>query len=137
MSCPGYVRSFPRKGVADVDRGCLRDDIPLVLELLEDRVLGAWVLGSVLARLEIWINSLRAWIEAPVFGHGLGSYEWAYAPWKEWHLTLFPTMGSVLNAPLTAVGMAHSEPIQILAEFGLIGAALSSIALVLAREVAP
>ena len=75
-------------------------------------------------RLEIWTNSILTWLDNPIFGSGLGTFETAYAPHRADHWTYFPEMGTVLQSLAVHAGAAHNEILQILVELGLIGAAL-------------
>lgn len=77
---------------------------------------------SVLARLELWWNSLVAWLHSPVFGHGLGSFDAAYSPHRAAHKWFLDR--SILDSPYTAAGMAHNVGLHALVEIGAIGAAI-------------
>lgn len=64
--------------------------------------------GSVTSRLDLWHDGLRAWLDAPLFGAGLGGWDTAHP--------LHETADH-----LWAFQYAHNEPLQILAEQGLVG----------------
>lgn len=78
--------------------------------------------SSLEVRAEIWINSLYAWWEAPWFGHGFGSFSYAYQPFREAHLPYLD--GRLLMAPSFYAGAAHNEVIQTLVEFGVVGTSI-------------
>ena len=75
-----------------------------------------------LARVEIWHNSFLAWLDAPILGHGLGSFEQAYNAHRAGHMWLIND--SILTLPWNAAGAAHNVFLQSLIEVGLIGTAL-------------
>jgi O-antigen ligase len=79
--------------------------------------------ASVLARLELWWNSLMAIFDAPVFGHGMGGFEPAYSVHRASHAWFYD--GTILAQPWAAAGMAHNVMLQSLIEIGLIGTALA------------
>lgn len=85
--------------------------------VLGDRVadLGAGTSG----RGALWSASLDAWREAPVFGHGLGTFARALAP----HVT-------AETAPVLATqGAAHDFVLQWLVQTGLVGTAMGAATL--------
>ena len=63
-----------------------------------------------------------AWLDAPFFGHGLGSFEQAYAPHRADHQWFLDS--SVMASPYVAAGMAHNAVLQSLIELGLFGTVL-------------
>lgn len=78
---------------------------------------------SVTSRVTVWKESLSAWLDAPVFGAGLGGWDTVW-PLHEQGVHLF------------AFSHAHSEPVELLVELGVVG--LAGLALLLvgwAREV--
>lgn len=83
------------------------------------------LVSSISSRLELWINSVFAWLDAPVFGHGLGSFDYAYAPHRIEHLRWFHH--SILTHPNVSAGAAHNEALQVLVELGLTGLALACV----------
>lgn len=89
---------------------------------LASGVIGPDMMGSVAARFEIAFNSLAMWLDAPLWGHGLGSFNVVYPNYQERHLNVFPTMGTVFGADMSYyAGAAHNEYAQVLADYGLIG----------------
>jgi O-antigen ligase len=92
---------------------------------LASGIVGADMFHSVLARAEISINTLAMWLNSPIWGHGLGSFNPLYPEYQERHLHLLPSIGTVFGADMSYfAGAAHNEYAQVLAEYGLIGAAL-------------
>lgn len=95
----------------------------------------AWSISSLRTRIELWTNTIALWLEKPLLGHGFGSFNYEYPRFQEYHLSFFPEMGTLLNQPGMFSGSAHSEPLQLLAELGLIGFLLASgFVAVLLRE---
>lgn len=82
------------------------------------------VTASVKARVEIWINTAAMIMENPLFGHGAGSFDYLYPKFEAVHLNFFPGWGFYHPISVYA-GAAHNEPLQIVAEFGLVGLALA------------
>ena len=80
------------------------------------------LVSSISSRLELWINSVFAWLDAPLFGHGIGSFDYAYAPHRIDHLRWL--QGSILTHPNVSAGAAHNEGLQVLVELGMVGLAL-------------
>jgi len=80
-------------------------------------------LGSVFTRLEISYNSLVLWTQHPLGGVGAGGYNYAYHSVQEAHFSWLGH-GSALKNGHYYVGFAHNEPVQLLSEYGLVGAAL-------------
>lgn len=85
----------------------------------------AWSLSSVRTRLEIWTNTLALWLEKPWFGHGFGSFNHEYPRLQEFHLGVFPEMGTLFNQPAMYSGAAHNDALQVLAELGIVGLVLA------------
>lgn len=105
----------------------------LVLVPIDAMVLwgySAWSLASLRVRIELWSNTLALWLEKPLLGHGFGSFNHEYPRYQEFHLSLFPEMGSLLNQPAMFSGQAHSEPLQLLAELGIVGFLLAAVFLI-------
>ena len=71
------------------------------------------------ARLELWFNGLAAWLDKPLLGWGLGSFEWGYG----YHRFDFSqvSQATILNVPNVLAGAAHNAVVQTLVELGLIG----------------
>jgi hypothetical protein len=80
---------------------------------------------SVTSRVEIWLGTWEAFRQAPIFGHGFGSWMHFYPPLQEHFLTILP------NASLSQTELAgyppaaHLEPLQFLAELGVVGAVIA------------
>lgn len=74
---------------------------------------------SLTQRGEIWINTVWMWLDSPVWGHGFASFTYLYPDYQQDHLPIIS--GTLLNSPALLAGEAHSEPLQLLAELGLIG----------------
>lgn len=87
-----------------------------------------WSLGS---RVEIWANTFRMWLEAPVFGHGFGSFLYEYPRFMEW----FPFDHT--DGAHVYVGAAHNEYLHLLSELGLVGLVLSIPLLIGVKYKAP
>lgn len=79
------------------------------------------------ARIELWTNALFAWWEKPIFGWGLGSFDWAYNAHRTDYLGLFPSMRTILPWPTVLAGAAHNAIMNVLVELGLIGALLVAV----------
>ena len=85
-------------------------------------VIGPNMMGSVSARFEIAFNTLAMWLDSPLWGHGLGSFNVVYPNYQERHFAVFPQMGTVFGADMSYyAGAAHNEYAQVLADYGLIG----------------
>ncbi len=84
-----------------------------------------WTISSLRTRIELWANTIGMWLENPLLGHGFGSFNYVYPGYQEFHLQYFPQIGTLLNQPGMFSGAAHSEPLQLLAELGLIGFVLA------------
>ena len=82
-------------------------------------------MSSVLARVELWINSIMAWMDAPIFGHGLGSFDWSYSQHRADHLAWMPT--TILTTNTVSAGAAHNEYLHILVELGCVGLLLCAL----------
>ena len=77
-------------------------------------------------RAEMWINSAAAWLDAPFFGHGLGSFNDVYDRFREVHVSYMPGYETRLHPITMSAGEAHNEALQILVEFGLVGLILAA-----------
>ena len=60
----------------------------------------------------------------PLFGAGLGSFEWAYGPHRTDHMQWLG-QATILDQPMVSAGVAHNEFLQIGVELGLIGLGLA------------
>jgi hypothetical protein len=66
------------------------------------------------------------WLDSPVWGHGLGSFNVLYPLYQERHIALLPQLGSVFGPDMSYIaGAAHNEYVQILSDYGLIGAVIA------------
>ncbi len=88
----------------------------------------AWTLfadptGTALVRHTIWRGAWPLWLEAPIAGHGLGTFVGAI------QRTIPPE--APLNGLTPNVGHAHCEPLELLAELGAVGLLLAAIPLLL------
>ncbi len=82
--------------------------------------LDAGIFKSVGDRLELGINTVVLWWESPIFGHGLGSFNFEYPRVQQSHLGLLGQR--TLLRPVTVyAGTPHNEFLQILSDFGLAG----------------
>ena len=76
------------------------------------------------ARLELWYGGLAAWLDKPIFGWGLGSFEWGFGYHRnDWGYLAGST---ILTTPNVLAGAAHNVVVQTLVELGLIGLACAS-----------
>lgn len=82
--------------------------------------------NSILARMELTYNTLAMWLDAPFFGNGSGSFNFAYAGHQEDHLKYIPDF-SIFGAITMYPGAAHNEIAQILAEHGIAGLVLVQV----------
>tara|TARA_Y100000310_G_scaffold329437_1_gene399282 strand:- start:5903 stop:7321 length:1419 start_codon:yes stop_codon:yes gene_type:complete len=76
-------------------------------------------------RIELGANTVALWWEAPLAGHGLGSFSYEYPRLQEWHLGIFPWVGTILLGDLT-MGAAHNDWFQLLAEGGAVALVLAA-----------
>lgn len=79
---------------------------------------------SIFARVPIIINSALIWLSQPFYGIGAGSFNYVYPMFQERHLEWLDIGTEVFLSKERVVGAAHNEYIQLLATFGLFGAAL-------------
>ena len=79
---------------------------------------------SIRPRFALTLNTLRLWLDAPVFGHGAGSFDALYPLYKEWHLQYFEHADKLLGNKMVKAGAAHNEILQFLAEYGVVGIGL-------------
>ena len=73
---------------------------------------------NLVARIELWVPAIKMWLAHPIFGTGLGGFDyWFFKYWER--LPIGSSMG-----PLNYPGAAHNEYFDFLAQFGLVGVAL-------------
>ena len=78
---------------------------------------------SAMARIEIWIDTLRLIALSPVWGHGFGSFMYEYPRLQEWHTGVFTAWGIQQTGVAHHAGAVHNEYLQVVAELGLVGLA--------------
>lgn len=74
------------------------------------------------SRLFIWRTAVRTWQAHPAWGTGAGTFNAAYAAYR-------PPGALTTYAMLRIPGSAHNDYLQLLAEIGLVGAAVLSVAI--------
>jgi O-antigen ligase len=74
-----------------------------------------------LVRGELWFNVGYMILAKPFIGHGLGSYVETYPLYKEAHGDLLPWINLSYESYATESEAAHNEPLQLLAELGIVG----------------
>jgi len=82
---------------------------------------------SVAVRLELYINTVNAWLTSPIWGHGLGGFNWIYPKFQESHYAIYPQSETVLTLATFFAGAAHNEYLQVLNDFGMVGALLATL----------
>ena len=79
-------------------------------------------------RVELWHNTLLMWLSSPVFGHGIGSFDYVYPVFAERHLWLIDR--TLLSNPVMLATASHSDILQLLAALGVVGFGLGAMVLV-------
>lgn len=93
---------------------------------------------SVMARAEFYHNTLALWLDRPLIGAGAGSFEYLYPRYQFRHLERLPDYNySEFKALTDHIATAHSDVLQSLAEFGLVGFALLATIVLLALSATP
>jgi len=103
---------------------------PLNIVLLWPELVPDGLLGSLGSRVVFSFNTIAMWLDSPVFGWGFGSYNYEYPRYMLEHqswLSFGPRM-----ALSNYIGAAHNEPLQLLAELGVVGLALASLTILAA-----
>lgn len=86
-------------------------------------VAGAFVFWeSVIDRFEFAYNTFTIWLDYPLFGYGLGGFDYLYPGYAENHMAV--TGQSRMDGLKWYAGAAHNEFMQFMAELGLVGFAL-------------
>lgn len=80
--------------------------------------------GTADVRVEIWKTGIRMWQANPVFGVGAGNFRWVIGDYQT--AEQFEKFGRSLGGSI----VAHSLPVELLAELGLAGA-IATVALVI------
>jgi O-antigen ligase len=93
---------------------------------------GQRVLTSIAQRIELGFNTLLMWLDRPLFGSGLGGFNYLYPQYQEAHVGLIDSRS--LHGVWLFAGATHNEYIQALAVFGLVGCALIAAFLWLALK---
>jgi O-antigen ligase len=84
---------------------------------------------STMFRFELLTNSTLLWLESPIWGHGLGGFDFEYPRVQERHLSVFPWLQTVMFADMRiTAGAAHNDILQGLTELGLVGMAILGFA---------
>jgi O-antigen ligase/Tfp pilus assembly protein PilF len=118
---PERRRAWPVLAVAVLVAGAAVARLPAVG--LRASSLGPAQEDTVASRLFIWQTALRVWRAHRIWGTGLGTFNAAYAPAR-------PAGVHATYAMLAVPGSAHNDYLQLLAETGLVGAALLGAVLV-------
>lgn len=79
-------------------------------------------LTSVLERFELSSNTFWMWLDNPILGVGIGSFNHQYPFYQEAHVRFLGT--KVVRSIHNYAGAAHNDYLQMLAVFGLVGAAI-------------
>jgi len=77
------------------------------------------------SRLPVWLNSLAMVRDQPIQGVGLGSFEAAYPLYHN------AMVNDIQYTQHLWIGGSHNDPLQMLAELGLIGFTLAALCLVM------
>lgn len=86
---------------------------------------------SVLSRLQLFAGALEMWSHAPLWGHGLGSFDYLWPQFQNADAKMiegYRYLGA--NDATVSPGTAHNEYLQVLGETGLIGLGLFLAAIV-------
>src|SRR3990167_7344307 len=77
---------------------------------------------SIFQRLELTYDTLAMWLDYPIFGIGLGGFNYLYPLYQEAHPASID--GGVIKLMSNYAGASHNEFAQALAVFGLVGCTL-------------
>jgi O-antigen ligase len=76
-------------------------------------------------RLQIWVAAARVALDAPLFGHGLGSLFHKIGPYTDYYLNVIPGLGSpAYDNFARQADAADNDYLQLWAEVGLVGVGL-------------
>ena len=93
---------------------------------------------SVLPRLQLALGTLSMWWDSPLIGQGLGSFDYLWPTFQNADTEAFPGLWFLgMNEPWILPGAAHNEPLQVLAETGLIGFGLLVLAVCIGLKPTP
>ena len=88
---------------------------------------------SFLSRVQLYAGTVEMWANSPLWGNGLGSFDYLWPHFQNADVKIFPGMGYLsANDATVFPGAAHNEFLQVLAETGIIGFGLF-LAIVLPR----
>jgi|TARA_R100001086_G_scaffold149285_1_gene79289 O-antigen ligase len=77
--------------------------------------------GSVWSRLELWYNTGAMILQAPWFGHGMGSFDYVYDGYRAAHVGVLDWSSSVVANPSDFPATPHNEILSLWSRTGLIG----------------
>jgi hypothetical protein len=80
--------------------------------------------ASFMPRVLLVLNTLSLWLDAPLLGNGAGSFSYLFPAHQEDHLRKLGLEIALFDGTRLVAGAAHNEYVQVLAEFGLAGAAI-------------
>ncbi len=81
---------------------------------------------STMLRLTLYTNTAALWLDRPVTGHGAAAFQALYPLYKEAYLSYFISEEMHFQPVKQKLsGTAHNELLELLADFGLIGLAIT------------
>lgn len=104
--------------------------VPLNIVLMWPELIPDGLMGSLGARAVFGINTASMWLDLPLFGHGFGSYNYEYPRYGMDHQALV-NIGPKM-ALSNYIGAAHNEPLQLLAELGIVGFGIAGLVILAA-----
>lgn len=98
---------------------------------------GTWV--SLQTRFELTYNTLKMWLDEPLFGHGAGSFNYTYPRFMQSYQETFPAATfDTITEMLNYAGAAPNEPMQLLSDYGIVGLGfLVVFGLLLSKAISP